>query len=84
MYIDRYMWKHDYLLLFFSQETYTVSPSSPHLTIEDFRKQAMAIFREYFEHGDTLDVTVSDTNIFTSASNTRVDRAGVCSIDCTL
>lgn len=54
-----------FLLPFLSvQETYTVSPSSPHLSIEDFRKQAMAIFKEYFEHGDTADVTVSDTNSF--------------------
>lgn len=40
------------------KETYVVSPSSPHLSIEDFRKQAVAIFKEYFEHGDTADVAV--------------------------
>lgn len=40
-------------------ETYTVSPSSPHLSVEDFRKQAVAFFREYFEHGDTADVAAS-------------------------
>ncbi|CAI8049157.1 Programmed cell death protein 4 [Geodia barretti] len=39
--------------------TYTVSPSSPHLSIEEFRKQAVAIFKEYFEHGDTTDVAAS-------------------------
>lgn len=41
------------------KETYIVSPSYPHLSIEDFRKQAVAIFKEYFEHGDTADVAVS-------------------------
>jgi programmed cell death protein 4 len=39
--------------------TYTVSPSSPHLSIEEFRRQAVALFREYFEHGDTTDVAAS-------------------------
>ena len=41
------------------QETYTVSPSRPHLSVEEFRKQAVSIFKEYFEHGDTHDVSVS-------------------------
>ena len=41
-----------------------MSPSSPHLSVEDFRKQAVAIFREYFEHGDTADVAVSHPYIF--------------------
>ena len=52
---------HSYNMVTYSyQETYTVSPSSPHLSVEDFRKQAVGIFKEYFEHGDTVDVTVSE------------------------
>jgi len=37
-----------------------VSPSHPHMTVEGFRKAAVAIFKEYFEHGDTRDVSVSE------------------------
>jgi len=29
------------------------------MTVEGFRKAAVAIFKEYFEHGDTRDVSVS-------------------------
>lgn len=36
-----------------------MSPSHPHMTVEEFRKVAEAIFKEYFEHGDTRDVAVS-------------------------
>ncbi len=41
------------------QELYVVSPSSPHLSIEDFQKQGAVIFREYFDHADTQEVIVS-------------------------
>ena len=36
-----------------------MSPSHPHMTVDEFRKEAVAIFREYFEHGDTREVSVS-------------------------
>lgn len=36
-----------------------MSPSHPHMTVEEFRRTAEAIFKEYFEHGDTRDVAVS-------------------------
>ena len=33
-----------------------VSPSSPHMTLEEFEKTAHALFLEYFENGDTQEV----------------------------
>lgn len=37
-----------------------MSPSRPHMSVDEFRKRAVAIFKEYFEHGDTKDVLVSE------------------------
>lgn len=47
------------------QEEYLVSPSSPHMSLGEFEKTAMAMFREYFEHGDTQEVsdTLEELNI---------------------
>lgn len=36
-----------------------VSPSSPHMTLEEFEKTALELFKEYFEHGDTQEVVES-------------------------
>lgn len=33
-----------------------VSPSSPHMSREEFERSAVALFMEYFEHGDTQEV----------------------------
>jgi programmed cell death protein 4 len=49
------LWMHGLLL----QEEYVVSPSSPHMTLEDFEKSAVEMFMEYFEHGDTQEVAES-------------------------
>lgn len=48
------------------QEAYVVSPSSPLLNKEEFQKQAVIIFKEYFDHGDTQEVAESleDFNIW--------------------
>lgn len=40
-------------------DSYIVSPSYQHMSVEEFRRQAVAIFKEYFEHGDTADVATS-------------------------
>ena len=34
-----------------------VTPSSPHMVLGDFEKRAVTLFREYFEHGDTQEVS---------------------------
>jgi len=36
-----------------------VSPSSPHMTIQEFEKTAHVLFLEYFENGDTQEVADS-------------------------
>ena len=41
------------------EETYVVSPSSPHMGQEQFQKQAEVIFKEYFDHGNTQEVADS-------------------------
>ena len=33
-----------------------VSPSSPHMTLAEFEKCAEALFKEYFQNGDTQEV----------------------------
>lgn len=46
-------------------EEYVVSPSSPHMTLDEFEKKAVGLFKEYFEHGDTQEVvdTLNEYNI---------------------
>lgn len=41
------------------QEHYVVSPSSPHMSLEEFERNALELFKEYFEHGDTQEVVES-------------------------
>lgn len=41
------------------QAQFVVSPSSPHMTLEEFERNALEIFNEYFEHGDTQEVVDS-------------------------
>ncbi len=36
-----------------------MSPSSPHMTMSEFEKTAVALFQEYFENGDTQEVAVT-------------------------
>lgn len=43
----------------FFQAQFVVSPSSPHMTLEEFEKNTLEIFKEYFEHGDTQEVVDS-------------------------
>ena len=52
-------------LLSIVQEEYVVSPSSPHMTLDEFEKKAVGLFKEYFEHGDTQEVvdTLNEYNI---------------------
>ena len=58
-----------------------VSPSSPHMLLEDFEKKAAALFREYFEHGDTQEVadTLEEFNIKNFKAEVRM-----CSSICTI
>lgn len=36
-----------------------MSPSSPHLDLNEFEKRAEEIFKEYFDHGDVQEVAAS-------------------------
>ena len=56
-----------------------VSPSSPLLNKEEFQKQAVIIFKEYFDHGDTQEVAESleDFNIWNLKHEVRI-WGGVC------
>ena len=36
-----------------------MSPSSPHMDLDEFEKRAEAIFKEYFDHGDVQEVAAS-------------------------
>ena len=36
-----------------------MSPSSPHLDLDEFEKRAETIFKEYFDHGDPQEVATS-------------------------
>ena len=42
-----------------------VSPSSPHMILGEFERKASSLFCEYFEHGDTQEVsdTLEEVNI---------------------
>ena len=44
---------------FILQESYLVSPSSPHMDLDEFEKRAETIFKEYFDHGDSQEVAAS-------------------------
>ena len=41
------------------QASYLVSPSSPHMDLDEFEKRAETIFKEYFDHGDPQEVAAS-------------------------
>ena len=41
------------------QESYLVSPSSPHMDLDEFEKRAEVIFKEYFDHGESHEVAAS-------------------------
>ena len=36
-----------------------MSPSSPHMDLDEFEKRAETIFKEYFDHGDPQEVAAS-------------------------
>ncbi len=42
-----------------------VSPSSPHMKLDEFERCAEALFKEYFQNGDTQEVadTLEEFNI---------------------
>lgn len=41
------------------EASYLVSPSSPHMDLDEFEKRAENIFKEYFDHGDSQEVAAS-------------------------
>ena len=60
-----------------------VSPSSPQMTISEFEKCATALFKEYFQNGDSQEVadTLDEYNI----KNIKAEVSSKCGDDlCTL